>query len=120
MTLGVTLLKQVFEAFIIKSARKETLVRLYLDAGIGAKKAYEKCSDDVKIQMVDITTSDDTHIKNHLSVRTTTRVLDELVWINELGLLSEVYKVLRGTADKGFKYCKPKTQEKILELGLYK
>ena len=120
MTLGVALLEHVFETFATKSAKKNAFERLYREAGIPAKKAYRNCSRDTKMYMVSIIPKDDTHTKNHLSIATTTRVLDELTRMDESKLLTKMYRALKGTSKKSFKYCKPKTRIKIQELGLHK
>ena len=120
MPLGKALLEQVFEVFAVKNVKIQTFTRLYRETGDVARMAYENCSDDTKIQMVDIITADDNRTKNHLSPRTTVMLLDELARINELKLLAKTYHVQTGTAEKGFKQCKASTRTKIQELGLHK
>ena len=120
MALGTALLEQVFKVFVEESAKKNTFVRLYRETGNAGKKAYGNCSKDIKVQMVDIITPSDIHTKNHPSIRTTVMVLDELAHMEKLELLAKTYRSLTGTAEKGFKCCKPKTQKRILKLGLHK
>ena len=118
MTVGTNLLVKIFETFAEHNTNNRTLRRLFCESGQAAMKSYRYSNTDMQKILDDIIPKciDCKHHK--LQTRTIVLAFEELVKINQLELLKELYIQIEGSSRKAYLKCNQKTQSAIQRLGL--
>ena len=118
MSLGTTLLTQIFDVFIANNSEEKIYRRLYCESGQAANKSRMFVKDTTREKLIEIIPKCKTCTRKKLATYTIVIVFNELSRLGELEMLKKAYMQIGGPSNRAYDKCHVLTQKAIQRLGL--